>query len=763
MKSKFSNAAFVVLAATVFLAVNHRAWLFRKVVVNVELKTPVPVDCRLFYTEEANAEFVREKSVTFTALPCGTPVETSFPADRLERIRFDFGTRPVKVRASRMIVRGTETRVLDWRDFGIRHDIGRFDVDARGAVTVEAVGGAPHAARTEPLGIPGRLCVNVFAAAAHVGLAALVWWMLLVLSGELRRFAGAGKKRFRTATLLLLAVLLAGARLWFTTRIPPWFGPSLWDDHWFVKAADSLLRGEWLGTYDQYALCKGCAGPMVLSLSAMLGISFPAMESLLYVLGCGFFVIVLSRIVRNGPFLLAVFGALLFNPLSFSFLTMQRVYRNGMAAWQVPIVFGCLFMAYRQARKKEPGTVSWQLISGFSLWAFLNTREDGVWIGPFVFACLAFAFGGALKAGTTRREKAFRALSCLLPLLVVACGNGLLCLANQHVYGLPIRNDRDAGHYAEAMRDLYLIEPDPADEKRLSSPEHTGHYHNIYYSTLCKAYDESPTLRGARPQIDAVIDSWARFQGYSGRDLKFDHMLFAIRDGVARNGVYLSLPASEAFFGNVHRELSEAFAAGRLSRRGVSFTAMAAPFRSEFVPDVFRAWGAALTSVVSFQGIGARMMDSEEPGKMVAGNDVRVIFERTTRCRADMTREERDAARSAVDAANAAADAYSAVVPWAALSALFAYAVLTVLLAFRRFRTGTLPDGWLLATGLLASMLVHAGCIAYVSATTVPATTYHYMAASYQMALLFIVIVAGVCLETVQGFVRRTVRKRESE
>ena len=737
LRNLLRRAIPAVLATVAFLAAGHRSWLSREVVVFVGLKSSVPQACQIFWTESADGKFSPERSATFFSRPRGAEIRIPLAVARLERLRFDFGTAPGTVRASPVVVGGSETRLLDWRDFTVRHDIGRFEVDAGGAVDVESVGGDPYAVRPEPLDVRGRLRVNAFAFGVFAVLGTLAGLAFAAVPGAARRFAAVPRKgKIRAAAFGSAAFALAAARMAFSARIPPWFGPSGWDDHWFVRAADALIRGNWLGDYNQQTLCKGCFGPMVLAASSMLGIPFPVAENLLYVLGCAFFVFVLSRFVRAHWFHLAVFGAMLFNPLSWSFLSMQRVYRNGMAAWQVPFAFGCLFMAYRAAGRKERGLVPWALVSGFALWALLNTREDGIWIAPFVFVWLVLATLRAWRSGTTRRRKSLRALACLLPVAAVACGNATLCLANWRCYGVAIRNDRDAGNYAKAMRDLYLVEPDPEDEARLSSPEHAGHYHNIYYSTLSRAYAESPTLRGARKGIDGVIDSWARVQGYSGRDLKHDHMLFAIRDGAAREGVYRSLPESEAFFGAVHRELSEAFGAGRLRRRGISFTAMAAPFRPAFVPGILREWRAALDQVAVFREIDTRVEESGATG------DVLAVFERTT-LRAPLSRDELPAARAAVDRANAVSRAYSSCVPWVLFAALLAWAVLAAVLARRKFRASDALDGWLFATGLLGSVLAHAACIAYMSATTFYATNYCYMAASYQMTLLFAASVAG--------------------
>lgn len=742
---KFRPISATLLTAAVLLAAGHRSWFSHEVVVSVGLRAPTSVPCQIFYTDAAGAGFSPKRVVSVAARPRGNPASVSLPVSRLEGLRLDFGIAPGTVRAGPVTVTGRETRMLDWRDFSVRHDIGRFEVGADGAVDVECVGGDPYAIHAEALGVRGRLRFNWFVFASLLCLALPVSLALGGICRVLRGLFAPGRERGRNAAFLLAAAALVAARFALSARMPPWFGASVWDDLWFVNAADSLLRGEWLGTYDQHTLCKGCFGPMVIAVASSLGIPFLIAETALFVAGCVAFVAILSRLSRNRAFLLLALAILLFNPTSFSLVSFQRIYRNGMSLWQVPVVVGCLFATFLSSRGSARRLAIGALASGFTLWAFNNTREDGIWLWPFALVCMAVSAVRAWMAGETWRAKTGRSLLCILPLAVVFLGNAALCAVNWHFYGVPIRNDRDAGCYAKAMRDLYLIEPDPEDEARLSSPEHARHYHNIYYSTLCKAYEASPTLRKARRGIDDVISRWARFQGYGGMDLRHDHMLFAIRDGMALDGYYGSLPESERFFENVHRELSTAFADGRFYRRGFSFTAMAAPFRWKFVPGILREWKAALLAVSTFNGVETAYMDDDRSARTAAPAATIGVFERTSRHPASRSGTQ-DSARDAVKRANAVARAFSAFARWALPAALVFYCLLSVALFRSHARKVGLLDWWLLATGMLGSLLLHTACIAYMSATTFWATNYYYLASSGQLALMFATVVAGMCV-----------------
>ena len=191
----------VLLAATALVA-GHRSWLSREVVVSVGLRAPAPVACQVFYTDEPDAGFSEDKSATFFARPRGAEVRAALPVARLERLRFEFGTEPGMIRASPVVVQGAETRTLDWREFTVRHDIGRFEVDARGAVDVESTGGNPYAARPEPLGVRGSVRVDALSVVQIVLFALFVWTLLARLGS-------------RPSALALLCFLVAlSFRVW---------------------------------------------------------------------------------------------------------------------------------------------------------------------------------------------------------------------------------------------------------------------------------------------------------------------------------------------------------------------------------------------------------------------------------------------------------------------------------------------------------------------------------------------------------------------
>ena len=111
--------------------------------------------------------------------------------------------------------------------------------------------------------------------------------------------------------------------------------------------------------------------------------------------------------------------------------------------------------------------------------------------------------------------------------------------------------------------------------------------------------------------------------------------------------------------------------------------------------------------------------------------------------------DSKDTISSFIDRAQAFAKMYSAVLRRVIPLALFVFLLLTGRGVVRKTARQCLFDWWLLAVGILASILVHCACIAYVSATTFWASHHQYMAASYQLILLFVIIVTGIVFRAV--------------
>lgn len=397
--------------------------------------------------------------------------------------------------------------------------------------------------------------------------------------------------------VVLFLILLRCALSW---RLPPYICSDFpHDDGWVVSRAEYLLNGQWMGPYDQYTLIKGVFSPMLMAFSYVIGIPYLQFNTLLYCISCVIFLWAISPVLRNRWIQLASFVVLLFNPITYAVQTGQRIYRNGISQWQILLIFGAIFAIFLRREKKWQSILGWAILAGTTFWSFVNTREDGIWIYPFVLCAIVVTI--VIYCLKIKSWKSPKLILFLLPLLIMLLGNGCLKAINYNVYGAALINDRDGGSYADVVRDLYLIEPNPEDEEKFSSEEYKDQYYNIYTSTMDKAYEVSPTLNSMRTEIDSAITAWDAGEALVDGEPYADHILFAIRDGVAAAGYYTSLPETEAVYSQIHQELSQAFQNGSLTKRGISLSAMTAPFQWKYLPDILAEFPKSVQYVISFR------------------------------------------------------------------------------------------------------------------------------------------------------------------
>lgn len=409
------------------------------------------------------------------------------------------------------------------------------------------------------------------------------------------------EKQFVLAVLVLLFFRQA-----LVSRLPLYIiANSPHDDGWVVSRAASILAGEWMGAYDQYTLIKGAFAPLLMAFSNWLGVTFTGINTLLYCLACIFFIQAIRPFVKGNLVRLLLFAVLLFNPVSYALTTWQRPYRNGMAQWQLLFIFASVIAVYARSNKSWKTLVKWEIVAGITLWSFINTREDGVWIYPFILCATLITAIAWLK-----QRKGKQLILLAVPFAILISGNAALKAINNAYYGAPIINDRVSGNYAKAMRDLYMIKPDQADTEKYSAPEYKDLYYNIYRSTLEKAYAVSPTLNTFRNEIDEYISAWDGAEPLVDGELMVDHILFAIRDGIAEGGYYKDAASTEKIYENIHKELKEGFETSLLTKKkGFSISAASMPIEMKNIPNIIKEFFTSLQTILSFEDVSSAVVN----------------------------------------------------------------------------------------------------------------------------------------------------------
>lgn len=155
----------------------HKAWLGHEVAVSVELTSSDQFPFQIFYTDNLQAPFSPSCSRTVFVPRGRSRLNVSLPVENLKKIRLDFGDGSATIHAKPIRLSGFEDRILDWKNFRSRHDIGSFETGADGSVAIAASGGDPYCAYGPPLDVVAKHHL-VFSNACFIVVAGFLLWYL---------------------------------------------------------------------------------------------------------------------------------------------------------------------------------------------------------------------------------------------------------------------------------------------------------------------------------------------------------------------------------------------------------------------------------------------------------------------------------------------------------------------------------------------------------------------------------------------------------
>ncbi len=357
-------------------------------------------------------------------------------------------------------------------------------------------------------------------------------------------------------------------------EVPTMVGASPYDSGLFVRQANYLVDGRWLGPFDNLTLAKGPAYPLFIAFTHEVGIPLKLGEHLtwlaaaLAVAGCFWLV------TRRRALSAAIYLVLVLCPDSFGDAN-AGVVRDGWYASLTLLFLSSLFLALYGAlcRVRLVWVVISSAVCGLSGAAFWLCREEGPWILPAA-AVIAVAMplaavlrwlGRSRRRRTTGRPLLRYAGRYVLAASVVgalfAAPVAFVMVQNHERYGTTLTNDFASGAFARAYADWGRVEA--------GSPEPLV---PITRAQRAAVYRVSPAARELEPALESPSNRWLRLScpaehEITGCDILGSVTAWAIRDAAARAGHFGSEPAAQRFFAEVSEQIDAACAAHQLACR----------------------------------------------------------------------------------------------------------------------------------------------------------------------------------------------------
>lgn len=323
------------------------------------------------------------------------------------------------------------------------------------------------------------------------------------------------------------------------------FSIAVHDDRLFMTYAENILKGEWLGNYNNLTLAKGSFYSIWIVLSFLAGIPLLLSQHLLYILGCFVFIKAIKPLTNNQWFHIFAFAFLLFNPISYSYDPFTRVIREGLYLPLTILVFSSaigLFLRRKSYRK----SMLWAIMTGVSLSAFWLTREEGIWILPLLLLLNGYHIVELIIEKKKLDKASLKKVALhLTPFLFLSISVLLVSFINYRYYGVFTTVEFKSEGFTSAYGALTRVSH---KNWRADVP--------VPKATREEIYKVSPAFKELQPYLEGTIGEGWRNNSNSD-EIRGGWLMWALRDSVAAAGYYESAPKAEEYYTRLALEVNQ--------------------------------------------------------------------------------------------------------------------------------------------------------------------------------------------------------------
>ena len=529
------------------------------------------------------------------------------------------------------------------------------------------------------------------------------------------------------------------------------------DDGWMMKLGYNIANHNWLGQFDSLTLMKELVGPIYLALCSRLGLSFIGTSTLLYSIACIIFVYSIQELFKKRWLLMLVYVVLLFNPVSYASWTLQRVYRCGLTLTQVLILFGCFFALYVKRKNSTRSLILWSVGAGLSLAAIYHTREDRIWVLPFVIVVTIVLVVNTIINSKYKNKKLTikdinyrRLVLVLLPIVILMIFRSGLSYLNYKHYGLYSTNMIDDSNFSRAVSCFYQIKTDDDEElPRISVPA----------SKLEVLYEASPTLSKIKEKLNAQWYAWGQTRNGENEN---GMIIWPLISAVEECGYYETATKADNFYKNVADELEAAIKNNEVESRWTMPSPLMAPWRNEYLTELPKTMLNFTIQSIKFKNVYAQCIVGSPSllypsiSSTINGNSQYIIrgaenieeFRFVEALTNDLAIKEGDnyvmeKKQKIVHRINRITPIYNIIFPVLSVLGVLAYVLISFKNLFdwkRKVQNKLFFDIWLILSSIILSYIVLIGGVSYNQVSGVESGYYMYRSGGYPLLIAFVMI-----------------------
>ena len=523
--------------------------------------------------------------------------------------------------------------------------------------------------------------------------------------------------------LILFIILITVIRVLLTYNIPITAFPSqVYDDDMMVEMAINIRAGEWLGDYTSNTLVKGPFFPFLLAVINFLGFSYINTMNIIYALACMYFIYTIKDVFKSKISIGVIYTILLFNPVSFAFWTLQRVYRNGITLAQVLIIIGSMFACYRRKDEKCTKMIPFAVLGGLTLASLWLTREDGIWIIPFVLTVIAIIIVYTVLHNKEEKKIMVKKIAVsIIPMLLLIVSLNIVRAINYHYYGVYEYNEINDGYFGKVIKTIYSIETNEDIQ-----------YVTATRNKLKMLYENSETLKSIENKLEESMNAWDGTDRKPGDTQVEDGWFWWALKGAGENAeIYKDAKTANEFYKKIYNELQEAIKNGKLNTHISMPSNLMSPWKLQYFKELPYEMAKTSWYIARFYEVETVNRASEDNSRKYNAitNDLSVLSSNDGNV--DELTKYTD---SYVKRLNNIGYIYKKLGFVLTIISLICYVFLTVVLIMKKEK---ILDLWLLLTGIGCSLLVLIAGVSYNQITACFSRYYMYLSGAYPLLIAF--------------------------
>lgn len=284
--------------------------------------------------------------------------------------------------------------------------------------------------------------------------------------------------------------------------------------------------------------------PLLLSFIIRLKISCSIILTVLFILACIVFICSLNKMISNKLVLIYIFTFLLFNPITYSSDTFQRLYRNSLSITEMLFFLGLIIRIISMHENKIINYIFLGLITSI----LYLTREDNIWVIIVLIIMSLCSIYEVLKLKKNSWKMLF--LNVIPFGILIICLNSVSFI-NFKNYNIYTYNELFKTHFKDAYKRILQIK----DDEKLDNIA-------IPKSTLLRLSEISKTFNFSENEIE--INYRALSKGET--QLHNGKMIWFLRRWIQKKNNFKDGKEADDYYFNLSKEIDELFSKGILEK-----------------------------------------------------------------------------------------------------------------------------------------------------------------------------------------------------